>query len=345
MEKIINTIDLTNYLDEKLNTNEIKKLSIKLLDNIHKTGILIIRDPRVKKNDNEQFINMMERYYSLPKNVKYKDVRKESHYQVGITPENIEKPLDHCDKIYHMINNDPHNAPKKPKSNDPKERFMWRICNIDEENEFSEIEVNNIIPKNFPNWEKTMNMWAKHMLNTINSVSELLAISLDLDKNYFINMMKNSDTLLAPTGINILDRKPNDIIAGYHYDVSYLTIHGKSRYPGLYIWTKEGKKVMVNVPDGCLIIQAGKQIEYLTGGYIKAGYHEVLITNKALNKAKENTKINKSTWRVSSTMFAHFNNESTLKVIDKFKNDTIIKVYPEIKKGKWLINELNKIYT
>lgn len=45
------------------------------------------------------------------------------------------------------------------------------------------------------------------------------------------------------------------ILAGFHYDLNFLTIHGKSRFPGLYIWTREGKKTQVVVPDGCLLIQ------------------------------------------------------------------------------------------
>lgn len=29
----------------------------------------------------------------------------------------------------------------------------------------------------------------------------------------------------------------------YHYDLNFMTIHGKSRFPGLYIWLRDGKKV------------------------------------------------------------------------------------------------------
>jgi isopenicillin N synthase-like dioxygenase len=54
-----------------------------------------------------------------------------------------------------------------------------------------------------------------------------------------------------------------------------MTIHGKSRFPGLFIWTREGKRVPVKVPDGCLLVQAGKQFEYLTAGHVLAGFHEV----------------------------------------------------------------------
>ena len=30
------------------------------------------------------------------------------------------------------------------------------------------------------------------------------------------------------------------------------------------------------VPEGHMLVQGGKQLEWLTGGYIKAGFHEVI---------------------------------------------------------------------
>lgn len=65
------------------------------------------------------------------------------------------------------------------------------------------------------------------------------------------------------------------MLAGFHYDLNFLTIHGRSRYPGLFIWLRDGRRVMVRVPEGCLLVQAGKQMEYLTGGHVLAGFHEV----------------------------------------------------------------------
>ena len=29
--------------------------------------------------------------------------------------------------------------------------------------------------------------------------------------------------------------KSKQIFAGYHYDLNFLTIHGKARFPGLYV--------------------------------------------------------------------------------------------------------------
>ena len=63
--------------------------------------------------------------------------------------------------------------------------------------------------------------------------------------------------------------------AGYHYDLNFMTIHGKSRFPGLYVWLRNGQRIPVQIPAGCLFLQAGKQLEWLTGGCVKAGMHEV----------------------------------------------------------------------
>ena len=63
--------------------------------------------------------------------------------------------------------------------------------------------------------------------------------------------------------------------AGFHYDLNFLTIHGKSRFPGLFVWLRDGRRVPVQMPEGCLLLQAGKQMEWLTGGHVQAGMHEV----------------------------------------------------------------------
>jgi hypothetical protein len=86
--------------------------------------------------------------------------------------------------------------------------------------------------------------------------------------------------LLAPTGSDL--EKYNEegtVFAGYHYDLNFLTIHGRSRFPGLNIWLRNGQKVAVKVPVGCLLIQTGKQVSrnnlYLKILYLK--HFEVFI--------------------------------------------------------------------
>jgi hypothetical protein len=49
--------------------------------------------------------------------------------------------------------------------------------------------------------------------------------------------------------------KSKQVFAGYHYDLNFLTIHGKARFPGLYVWLRDGRRIPVKVPEGCLLIQ------------------------------------------------------------------------------------------
>lgn len=67
--------------------------------------------------------------------------------------------------------------------------------------------------------------------------------------------------LLSPTGGDLGSHgKEGTVFAGYHYDLNFLTIHYRSKFPGLNIWLRNGKKVEVKVPEGCLLIQSGKQV-------------------------------------------------------------------------------------
>ena len=99
------------------------------------------------------------------------------------------------------------------------------------------------------------------------------------------------------------------ILAGFHTDLNFLTIHGRSRYPGLHIWARNtGRRIPVKIPEGRhLLVQAGKQLEHLTGGLVKAGYHEVVITDATVATiARRKVEFpDRPLVRISSTFFWH----------------------------------------
>ena len=68
------------------------------------------------------------------------------------------------------------------------------------------------------------------------------------------------------------------------FQINFLTIHGRSSYPGLNIWARNtGQRFGVEIPPGYnLLVQAGKQLEHITGELIKAGFHEVVVNDKTL---------------------------------------------------------------
>ena len=127
--------------------------------------------------------------------------------------------------------------------------------------------------------------------------------------------------LLAPTASDLTKHGAKDtILAGFHTDLNFLTIHGRSRYPGLHIWARNtGHRIPVKIPPGNhLLVQAGKQLEHLTGGLIKAGFHEVVVNEQTLEViAKRKQEVPKRPLvRISSTFFWHLSSDYDLMPIE-----------------------------
>lgn len=66
------------------------------------------------------------------------------------------------------------------------------------------------------------------------------AIGLGFHKSFFTDLMKGSEHKLGPSGSDLIKNNVGAILAGFHYDLNFLTIHGKSRYGGLFAWLRTG---------------------------------------------------------------------------------------------------------
>lgn len=321
---------------------------VKAQEALHKYGALLIRDPRVTEEHNEKFLSMMERYFDQSTELKMKDVRPEFSYQVGATPELTETPKcafdADCLEVIEKLSDD--NKPHIPTSADPKWRYFWRIGERPTQTSFPELNADDVVPEAFPDWSEVMNTWGSLMLDAVKTLSEMVAEGCGLDANAFSSMMQYGPHLLAPTGSDLGNYdKLGTVFAGFHYDLNFLTIHGKSRYPGLYIWSRTGEKILVSVPKGCLLVQAGKQMEWLTGGYVMAGFHEVVVTPETLNAVETAKSENRPLWRVSSTLFSHIASDQILKPLncELFQSKDSLQKYEPITAGKQVEKELESI--
>ena len=88
-----------------------------------------------------------------------------------------------------------------------------------------------------------MDTWGNKLLDAVHVVVQMAAIGMGLPQNTFLDKMQGGAHLLAPTGSDLEKNDVGAVFAGYHYDISFLTIHGKSRYPGLFAWTRENSKL------------------------------------------------------------------------------------------------------
>ena len=276
-------------------------------------------------------------------------MRQELSYQTGVTPESIEKARNH-EAIIRTIPDEHKPLTGLPPSTDCKWRFFWPIGERPE-------ELNNdlpkVVPRDFPMWEQKMDSWGNHMMDACTTAAEMSAVGLGLQADTFTEKMHHGAHLLSPTASDLMKYDVGTTFAGFHTDLNFITVHGKSRYPGLFLWTRDFKKMACKVPQGCLLMQAGMMFEHITGGYVLAGFHEVVYhqstkdTRDRFIKERDEQGIRHSTWRISSTLFSHLRYDVDLTPLKEMNNlyddkETELK-YPPKTSFELLCDELRAI--
>jgi isopenicillin N synthase-like dioxygenase len=211
---------------------------------------------------------------------------------------------------------------------DPKWRFRWIVDH-----------PSNVIPPDFPEFECVMNEWGRSMRTGCLAVAEMIALGLGVEQDFLYRALLNGPFYLSPTATNLQKTKEGQVIGAFHRDFDLLTIHGKANFPGLFAWLTTGERFSVSVPEGHLLVQAGKQLEWLTGGHIKAGFHEIVYTSE-LEKARRDAEAKgRPQWRISSTMFGQAEDSVVLEPHPKFLKEAAGR-YPRISAAEYLKKEL-----
>ncbi|KZZ88491.1 hypothetical protein AAL_08049 [Moelleriella libera RCEF 2490] len=341
-------------------------------------GALILHDSRVLESDNEAFLDLLEDYFAQPPALLRRDERPQLSYQIGVTLENTEKPKcavdEPCLDVIRRLHPSQRPLDIAGHQPDPKCRFFWRmgLAAADEaalpyETQFPGLNAANVVPEAAgirDRWEGTMDTWGNSMKNAVSKLSEMAAIGLGLPASYFSDAAKYGPHLLAPTASDLRTHAAKDtILAGFHTDLNFLTIHGRSRYPGLHIWARNtGARIPVKIPPGknYLLVQAGKQLEHLTGGLVKAGYHEVVVNEATLAAVERRSaqRPDRPLVRISSTLFWHLNSDFDLVPVPQLaerarrlreeqrllgRDEGQEVEYPPIKVGHQVQNELKHI--
>jgi isopenicillin N synthase-like dioxygenase len=181
---------LTGGADAMPEEEEVLATCKAMSEYIHRTGILVVRDPRVSSGDNDSFLDLMQRYYSQPEEVLMEDARPEIFYQVGVTPEKIETAVCASDTgcMEAMEAMEPSNRPLRPTGPDPKWRFFWRIGDRPEADQtaFAELNAPPVVPRAFPEWPETMEGWGHKILGAAQTVAEMLALGFGEGKKRYL---------------------------------------------------------------------------------------------------------------------------------------------------------------
>lgn len=328
-EPTLPVVDLDVFLSQSAESEAVVQECKKAADALITYGALLLHDSRVSEEDNSAFLDLLEDYFSQPEPELRKDERPELGYQVGVTLENTEKPKCAVDEpcLNVIARLDPEERPLDITGHqpDPKCRFFWKMSEKPPyETQFPALNAQNVVPQaQFirERWEPTMEKWGKSMKDAVENLCEMAAIGLGLPRETFKEAGKYGPHLLAPTASDLRKyNEKNTILAGFHTDLNFLTIHGRSRYPGLHIWARNtGKRIPVQFPPTgrYLLVQAGKQLEHLSGGLVKAGYHEVVVNSSTVQAIERRSKKSpdRPLIRISSTFFWHLSSDYDLSPI------------------------------
>jgi isopenicillin N synthase-like dioxygenase len=170
-----------------------------------------------------------------------------------------------------------------------------------------------VIPEAFKDsWQKTMELWGEQLLTTGETILEMIEEVFDTEPGYLRRYTRGGPHLLGPNAANLdVLTEPATIINLFHSDLNLLTLHGPATYPGLRIWLRNGTSLFVKIPPGHVLVQVGQQMEWLTGGVMEAGMHEVIVTREALQMRR----FKSSPWRISLPCFMHSASDMTLQVM------------------------------
>ncbi|KAK4246927.1 hypothetical protein C7999DRAFT_41728 [Corynascus novoguineensis] len=364
-------IDLDVFLHQPRDSPAVQAECAKAADALITYGALVLHDSRVSEQDNDTFLDLLEDYFAQPEEDLKKDERPELAYQIGVTLENTEKPKcavdEPCLRVIERLAPSERPLDISAHSPDPKCRFFWRMVEQPPyKTQFPGLNAENITPE-APHirerWGPVMNQWGTSMKNAVEGLTQMTAVGLGLPADTFKDAGRYGPHLLAPTASDLQKYGQKDtILAGFHTDLNFLTIHGRSRYPGLHIWARNtGKRIPVKIPQGnYLLVQAGKQLEHVTGGLVKAGYHEVVVNERTVQVIEDRRARlpHRPLVRISSTFFWHLSSDYDLVPVPELaerakavraqqfnlgKNEGDEVEYPPMKVGEQVQSELKHI--
>ena len=81
----------------------------------------------------------------------------------------------------------------------------------------------------------------------------------------------------------------------------------------------------------------------MTGGYIKAGMHEVVFSEATKHALEAAAAAGRCTWRVSSTLFGHVASDAVLQPLGRFAQEPAAVDYPAMPAGQYVQSELEVI--
>ena len=313
-----------------------------IVDILSRLGLILVRDPRIRKNIHDDYLAMMGRFFREDDAFKRHYARPTLHHQTGWTPPFQELARDHRSAFANASAKD---QPVWFEGRDPKERWFTPTPDGDRMNDStSASDAVPLIPEGYPEWVDVSRGWYVQTKNTISTFLQMLALGLGLDESAFLDLIRHGPHLLSSTGTDLNKYGTHGTgVARVHYDFNLVTAHAHGTCPGFRAWKRDLHRFPVKIPPGCILMQAGRELHYLTAGAIHYGLHEVVTSAEAQPFMDQERAEGRVPWRVSCNFFCHMATNTILQPLGRFATPEALRNFPPIPTSDYITAELAEI--
>ena len=195
----------------------------------------------------------------------------------------------------------------------------------------------NIFPEELPDFKKNTLEVYRIFENTGNILLRAIAGYLELPENYFEEKVKNGDSILRALHyfpIEDPDLLPEGAVrAAAHGDINLITLLMGASAEGLEVLRRDGKWIAITALPEQIIVNVGDMLDRLTNHRLKSTIHRVV------NPPREKMKLS----RYSIPFFMHARPDMDLTCLPGCVDTEHPKLYTDMTAGEFLDERLREL--
>jgi isopenicillin N synthase-like dioxygenase len=302
-------IDIEPLID---NSNILKQTGKKIRDACKNFGFFYIKNHNIPKSHIDTLIPAIQNFFNLPLEDKIKIHINNSKIFRGYTPLGEE----FTDNSY-----------------DWHECVDFGLETKKNDSNYRKLLGPNQWPQGQDNFRKVLEMHWDLMIKLGKKITQGLAISLDLSKDYFLPFMDKSHSYMRVSHYPYYNNSHKKNIGkgiGSHIDYGFLTILTQDTIGGLQIKNQNDEWLNAPIIPGALLINIGHMIQRWSNNYYKATVHRVILP-------KSN--------RYSIPFFFEPNFDTVVSPLEKFCDKDNRPHYKPLHFGDYLIDTFKNSYS
>lgn len=282
-----------------------------LFNGLKDYGFIILTDHLVNQTTVDKAYDLFMKFYKLPLDKKLEYGKEKYKKQRGYIPFGLEK----------AVGND---------TPDLKE-FFHVGRSVAKGHRFEEFYPENVWPSELENFKEIALELYQSMDKTSKYLLQAIAEGLKIDKNYFMPMIEDGNSILRSIHYPPLKGLDSSkaVRAAAHGDINLITLLVGATDSGLELLDRDGQWLPVNSMPGQIVVDTGDMMSRITNEVLPSTIHRVVNPD------------NSTSARFSMPYFVHPNPEAELRCIETCVGDG--EKYPPINAQDFLNKRLEEI--